>query len=137
MTLVGLVRVNTKGQDTARQHGTLDPICVKVFDEKVSGKLAIADVLTQYRVTEVLGAWGGLKHATVRRAKLDVLDALDRLGARLFMFDGLTSGEPRHPTPRGTPLLMRGEKLYLRRVDNRFVEEPLAKSTVESASLSS
>jgi len=43
MALVGLVRVSTKGQETARQHDTLDPICVKVFEEKVSGKLAVKD----------------------------------------------------------------------------------------------
>lgn len=43
MALVGLVRVSAKGQETARQHDALDPICVKVFEEKVSGKLAIKD----------------------------------------------------------------------------------------------
>lgn len=43
MALVGLVRVSTKGQETARQHDALDPICVKVFEEKVSGKLAVRD----------------------------------------------------------------------------------------------
>ncbi|UTX52078.1 recombinase family protein [Leucobacter aridicollis] len=43
MALVGLVRVSTKGQETARQHDVLDPICVKVFEEKVSGKLAVKD----------------------------------------------------------------------------------------------
>ena len=41
MALVGLVRVSTKGQDTARQHDVLDPICVKVFEEKVSGSLKV------------------------------------------------------------------------------------------------
>lgn len=41
MALVGLVRVSTKGQDTNRQHDALDPICVKVFEEKVSGKLSV------------------------------------------------------------------------------------------------
>ncbi|SBN95776.1 DNA-invertase hin [Propionibacterium freudenreichii] len=43
MALVGLVRVSTKGQDTARQHDVLDPICVRVFEEKVSGKLKVED----------------------------------------------------------------------------------------------
>lgn len=41
MALVGLVRVSTKKQETSRQHDALDPICVKVFEEKVSGKLAV------------------------------------------------------------------------------------------------
>lgn len=43
MALVGLVRVSTKGQETARQYDALAPICVRVFEEKVSGKLAVAD----------------------------------------------------------------------------------------------
>ncbi|NUQ95205.1 MAG: recombinase family protein [Streptomyces sp.] len=43
MALVGLVRVSTDKQNVDRQHDALDPICVKVFEEKVSGKLAVAD----------------------------------------------------------------------------------------------
>ncbi|TCJ89395.1 recombinase family protein [Nocardia alba] len=43
MALVGLVRVSTSRQETRRQHDDLDPICVRVFEEKVSGKLRIAD----------------------------------------------------------------------------------------------
>ncbi|MFD4353697.1 recombinase family protein [Nocardia sp. NPDC058518] len=43
MALVGLVRVSTSKQETARQHDNLDPICVKVFDEKISGTLKVAD----------------------------------------------------------------------------------------------
>jgi len=85
---------------------------------------AIEHVIGQYGVTEVLGAWGGLKHATLRRAKTDVLDTLDRLGVRLFTFDGLTTGgDPFHPTPRGPALLMRGDKRYLDRSGNRLVEQ--------------
>lgn len=41
MALVGLVRVSTKKQETERQHDALDSICVKVFEEKVSGRLAV------------------------------------------------------------------------------------------------
>lgn len=41
MTLIGLVRVSTDKQNVDRQHDALDPICVKVFEEKVSGKLAV------------------------------------------------------------------------------------------------
>lgn len=43
MALVGLVRVSTDKQNVDRQHDALDPICVKVFEEKVSGKLAVED----------------------------------------------------------------------------------------------
>lgn len=41
MALVGLVRVSTDKQNTERQHDALQPICVKVFEEKISGKLAV------------------------------------------------------------------------------------------------
>ncbi|MCM8552357.1 recombinase family protein [Streptomyces sp. STCH 565 A] len=41
MALVGLVRVSTDKQNVDRQHDALDSICVKVFEEKVSGKLAV------------------------------------------------------------------------------------------------
>ncbi len=41
MALVGLVRVSTAKQETQRQHDALDPICERVFEEKVSGKLAV------------------------------------------------------------------------------------------------
>ncbi|MGW5049774.1 recombinase family protein [Actinokineospora sp. NPDC004072] len=41
MALVGLVRVSTSKQETARQHDALDPLCVKVFEEKISGTLAV------------------------------------------------------------------------------------------------
>jgi hypothetical protein len=84
---------------------------------------AIEQVLGQYAVSEVLVAWGGLKHATLRRAKRDVLDTLDRLGVRPFTYDGLTTGgDPLHPTPRGPALLMKGTKRYLARSGSRLVE---------------
>ncbi|MGO3878224.1 MAG: recombinase family protein [Agrococcus casei] len=41
MALIGLVRVSTIYQETMRQHDALGPICVKVFEEKVSGKLSV------------------------------------------------------------------------------------------------
>jgi DNA invertase Pin-like site-specific DNA recombinase len=41
VALVGLVRVSTSKQETARQHDALDGLCVKVFEEKVSGTLAV------------------------------------------------------------------------------------------------
>ena len=43
MALVGLVRVSKSAQDTTRQHDALDPICIRVFEEKVSGKLKVKD----------------------------------------------------------------------------------------------
>lgn len=43
MALVGLVRVSTDRQNTQRQHDALGPMCLKVFEEKISGKLAVDD----------------------------------------------------------------------------------------------
>lgn len=43
MALVGLVRVSTDKQNVDRQHDALDHICIKVFEEKVSGKLAVEE----------------------------------------------------------------------------------------------
>ncbi len=43
MALVGLVRVSTDKQKTRSQHDALDSICVKIFEEKVSGNLAADD----------------------------------------------------------------------------------------------
>jgi len=43
MALVGLVRVSTDKQNTERQHDALDSVCIKVFEEKISGKLAVDD----------------------------------------------------------------------------------------------
>ncbi|GAA1504972.1 hypothetical protein BJ978_002482 [Agromyces terreus] len=84
---------------------------------------AIERVLRQYRVSEVLGAWGQLRHRTLRRAKKDVLDLLERLGVGLFTFDGLTaSSDPRHPMPRGKPLLMTGDQRFLNWTDHRLTE---------------
>ncbi|RSO10300.1 resolvase [Streptomyces sp. WAC 06783] len=43
MALIGLVRVSTDKQKTRRQHDALAPICLIVFEEKTSGKLAVDD----------------------------------------------------------------------------------------------
>lgn len=39
LAFIGLVRVSTENQEANRQHDALDPLRVKVFEEKVSGKL--------------------------------------------------------------------------------------------------
>jgi DNA invertase Pin-like site-specific DNA recombinase len=49
MALIGPVRVSTGKQKTQRQHDALDPICLKVIEEKTSGKLTTSgrpDLLT-------------------------------------------------------------------------------------------
>lgn len=86
------------------------------FDPGLSAEncAAIERVLAKHGATEVLGGWGNLPHPTLRRAKLDVLALLARLGVRVFTFDSLTDpGNPRHPSPPGRPLPMLGPKAYL------------------------
>lgn len=76
MALVGLVRVSTAKQETARQHDALDPICVKVFEEKVSGKL---------KVDERPGLKAALDY--LRDGDMLVVQEVDRLGRN--MLEGL------------------------------------------------
>lgn len=95
------------------------------YDPKLSETncAVIKHQLRKYGASEVLGAWGDLKHLTLKQAKEDVLVTLDQLGVRLFTFDELTTkGNPRHPTPRGTELQIRGPRRYLVRSGNRLVE---------------
>jgi hypothetical protein len=104
------------------------PSDLSPFDSGLSAAncAAIEQTLLRFQVVEVLGAWGGQSHKTLRQAKPSVLDTLDRLGVRLYMWDGLTkTGNPFHPTPRRSPLLMQGTKRYLTRIGNRHEEVKL------------
>lgn len=71
--LVGLVRVSTKGQEVQRQHDALNPICIKVFEEKDSGKLAVDER-------------PGLKAAIeyLREGDMLVVQEIDRLGRNIL-----------------------------------------------------
>ena len=73
MTLIGLIRVSTDKQNTRRQHDALDPICWKVFEEKISGTLA-----TENRPV-LLEA---LSH--VRPGDMLTIQEVDRLGRNLL-----------------------------------------------------
>jgi len=73
VALIGLVRVSTDKQKTRRQHDALDPICLKVFEEKVSGKLAAGDR------PALLAA---LSH--IRDGDLLTVQEVDRLGRNLL-----------------------------------------------------
>lgn len=67
------------------------------FDPLLSAanKDAIARTLVQYKVTEVLGAWGDLRSSTLQQAKLDLLPVLAGLGVRVFTLDPPTvAGNP-------------------------------------------
>lgn len=76
---------------------------------------AIEHVLGLVGATEVLGAWGNMGgSATLKRARLDVLALLSRIGAKAYTLDPLLrTGNPGHPYPRTGPLEMLGPKVYL------------------------
>lgn len=99
MALVGLVRVSTKGQDTARQHDVLDPICVKVFEEKVSGKLAIKDRPGLTAALDYLRDGDMLTVQEVDRLGRNLLEGLIVLtelferGISVKVLDGIAAGE--------------------------------------------
>ncbi|MFE9855623.1 recombinase family protein [Streptomyces sp. NPDC005780] len=86
MALVGLVRVSTDKQNVDRQHDALDPICVKVFEEKVSGKLAVAERPGLTAALEYLRGGDMLCVQEVDRLGRDTLTGLMTL-AELFQRD--------------------------------------------------
>lgn len=99
MALVGLVRVSTDKQETRRQHDALEPICVKVFEEKVSGKLAVDDrpgltaALEYLRPDDLLTV-----HEVDRLGRnllegLLVLNSLFERGIGVKVLDGVAAGE--------------------------------------------
>lgn len=99
MALVGLVRVSTKAQETARQHDALDPICVKVFEEKMSGKLRTED---RPGLTEALDYLREGDMLTVQEVDrlgrnllegLIVLNDLFQRGVAVKVLDGIAAGE--------------------------------------------
>jgi DNA invertase Pin-like site-specific DNA recombinase len=73
MALIGLVRVSTDRQKTQRQHDALDPICLKVIEEKASGKLATSDR------PDLLTAL-----SYIREGDLLTVQEVDRLGRNLL-----------------------------------------------------
>ncbi len=99
MALVGLVRVSTKGQDTARQHDVLDPICVKVFEEKASGKLAVKDRPGLTAALDYLRDGDMLTVQEVDRLGRNLLEGLIVLtelferGISVKVLDGIAAGE--------------------------------------------
>ncbi|MGW2566839.1 recombinase family protein [Streptomyces sp. NPDC001537] len=74
MALVGLVRVSTDKQETARQHDALSGAgCVKVFEEKISGKT---------HVEERPGLLAALDY--MREGDVLCVQEVDRLGRNLL-----------------------------------------------------
>lgn len=99
MALVGLVRVSTKGQEVARQHDALDPICVKVFEEKVSGKLAVDNRPGLKAALDYLRPDDMLTVQEVDRLGRNLLEGLIVLtdlferGIKVKVLDGIAAGE--------------------------------------------
>lgn len=92
------------------------PTNLRAFDPALSEENCgeIADFLRVAQVDQVLGAWGDLKHPTLRQAKKDVLVMLRSINVRVFYYDTLTlRGNPRHPSPRGKEWDLSGPKKYL------------------------
>ncbi|MGW8851568.1 recombinase family protein [Streptomyces xiamenensis] len=73
MALIGLVRVSTDKQKTQRQQDALEPICLKVFEEKISGKLAVDD---RPGLTAAIGY--------MREGDMLCVQEVDRLGRNLL-----------------------------------------------------
>nr|WP_042185409.1 recombinase family protein [Kibdelosporangium sp. MJ126-NF4] len=99
MALVGLVRVSTTKQETQRQHDDLDPICVKVFQEKISGKLKVADrpglraALDYMRPGDMLTVQEADRIGRNLVEGLIVLNDLFEQGVAVKILEGIAAGE--------------------------------------------
>lgn len=99
MALVGLVRVSTQKQETARQQDALGPICVKVFQEKVSGKLAVEDrpglgaALDYIRPGDMLTVQEVDRLGRNLLEGLIVLNDLFQRGIAVKVLEGIAAGE--------------------------------------------
>lgn len=92
------------------------PANLGAFDPALSAENCdeIADFLRVAQVDQVLGAWGDLKHPTLRQAKDEVVAMLRSINVRVYYYDTLTcQGNPRHPNPRGNDWDLSGPKIYL------------------------
>ena len=99
MALVGLVRVSTDKQNTERQHDALDPICIKVFEEKVSGKLqaeerpALMEAIDYMRDGDMLCVQEVDRFGRNLLEGLIVLNDLFERSIPVKVLDGIAAGE--------------------------------------------
>lgn len=99
MALVGLVRVSTKDQETARQHDALGPICIKVFEEKRSGRLKVIErpglqaALEYLRPGDMLTVLEADRLGRNLLEGLIVLNDLFEQGISVKVLEGIASGE--------------------------------------------
>ena len=101
MALVGLVRVSTDKQNTERQHDALDGICLKVFEEKISGKLRAEDRPALMAAIEFVREGDMLCVHEVDRLGRNLLEGLIVLndlferGIAVKVLEGIAAGEHR------------------------------------------
>ncbi|MFC7979929.1 recombinase family protein [Streptomyces cinereoruber] len=100
MALVGLVRVSTDRQETARQHDALSAAgCVKVFEEKISGKLKVSERPGLSAALEYMRPGDMLTVQEVDRLGRNLLEGLIMLtdlfeqGYAVKVLDGIAAGE--------------------------------------------
>jgi DNA invertase Pin-like site-specific DNA recombinase len=99
MALIGLVRVSTDKQNTQRQHDALGPICLRVFEEKTSGKLATDDrpdllkALSYIRNGDLLTVQEVDRLGRNLLEGLLVLNDLFQRGVGVKVLDGIAAGE--------------------------------------------
>lgn len=99
MALVGLVRVSTDRQNVQRQHDVLDPICLKVFEEKISGKLRTEDRPALMSAIEYIRQGDMLCVQEVDRLGRNLLEGLIVLndlferGIAVKVLEGIAAGE--------------------------------------------
>ena len=99
MALIGLVRVSTDKQKTRRQHDALGPICLKVFEERISGKLAVDDrpgltvALDYLRDGDMLTVQEVDRLGRNLLEGLIVLNDLFQRGIAVKVLDGIAAGE--------------------------------------------
>jgi DNA invertase Pin-like site-specific DNA recombinase len=99
MALVGLVRVSTDKQNVQRQHDALDSICLKVFEEKISGKLraeerpALAAAIEYLREGDMLCVQEVDRLGRNLLEGLIVLNDLFERGVSVKVLEGIAAGE--------------------------------------------
>ncbi len=99
MALVGLVRVCTSKQETAQQHEALDGLCAKVFEEKISGSIAVDARPALTAALEYTRPGDMLTVQEVDRLGRNLLEGLIVLtdlfgrGIAVKVLDGIAAGE--------------------------------------------
>lgn len=99
MALVGLVRVSTDAQETQRQHDALDDLCVRVFEEKISGAKKATDRPGMRAALDYLRDGDMLTVQEADRLGRNLLDGLLTLsdlferGVSVKVLDGIAAGE--------------------------------------------